>query len=73
MRHNFPLTGMVSTVSGVEQSTVDGYKGIIKFGFERAISVGVNNLQSGWVCDGYMIRRQAHKGSCEVTRSVSDG
>jgi hypothetical protein len=67
MRHDFPLTSMVGTVSGVEQSSMNGYKGVIKFGLERAISVGVNNLQSGWVCDGYMIRRQAHKGSYEVT------
>ena len=60
---DFPLTSMIGTVSGVEQSSVNGHKGVIKLGFERAVPVGVHNLQSAWVCDGYMIRRQADKGS----------
>jgi hypothetical protein len=63
MGDNFPLTSMIDTVSGVEQSSMNGYKGIIKLGFERAVSVGVDNLQNPRVCDGYMVRRQADKGS----------
>ena len=51
MRDNFPLTSMICTVSGVEQPSVNGYKGIVKLGFERAVSVGVNDLQNPWVCD----------------------
>ena len=35
MGDNFPLTSMIDTVSGVEQSSVNGYKGVTK----------------PWVCD----------------------
>lgn len=51
MRDDFALTRVVGTVPGVEQTSVNGYEGVIKYRFERAISVGVDDLQGAWISD----------------------
>ena len=58
---------MIGAVPGVEQSSVNGYKGVIKLRLEGAVSVSINDLQGRWVCYRYMVGRYAYKRPCEVT------
>ena len=45
MGNDLALAGVCITVSGVEQATGDGDKGVIKVGLQRATAVGVNDLE----------------------------
>jgi hypothetical protein len=54
---------MVSTVPSIEQTTVDGDEGVIKVGFQAAVTMGIYNLQRVWVGDGNVIWGKTDKGS----------
>jgi hypothetical protein len=64
MRDDLALARVCNTVSGVEQAPRDGDKGIIKVGFQRAIAMGVNDLERRRIGYREVIRCDTNEGPC---------
>ncbi len=64
MRDDLALARVCNTVSGVEQASRDGDKGIIKVGFQRAIAMGVNDLERRRIGYREVIRCDTNEGPC---------
>ena len=64
MRDDLALASMFRPGARVEEPAVDGDEGIVKVGLERAIAVGIDDLQGVGVRNGNVVRRNARESTC---------
>ena len=70
MRNNLALPGVVSSITGVEETPVDGDKCVVEIALQASVSVGVDDLEGIWVGNRHVIRREAYKGPCWTLRQL---
>lgn len=55
MSNCLPLTRVLGSVASVEQTTLNGHKGVVVVRFQETISMAIDRLDGGVVGDGDMI------------------
>ena len=64
MRDDLAFPGVVSSITGVEETSVDGDKCVIEIALQTSVPVGVDDLESVWVGDRHVVRSEAYEGPC---------
>jgi hypothetical protein len=70
--YDLPLSGVLGSITGVEEPAVDRYKGIIEVRFERSCAMAIDNAQRIWVGDRNVIGGNANNGTVLLVDVVDD-
>ena len=66
VRHDLAFPGVIGSIAGVEETSVDDDKCIIEIAFQDSVSMSVDDLESIRVGDRHVVGSEAYKGPCKA-------
>jgi hypothetical protein len=70
--NNFSLACMLSSISSVEDTSINGCESVVEIAFQRPISMSIHRMQSVGVSDRNMVRGNANKFPWILVRKSDD-
>ena len=68
MRNDLALPGMLGSIAGIEDISVDGEERVVVIALQTSTPVSVNDVKSVWVGDRHVVRSEPYEGPCKTTR-----
>ena len=66
VRYDLAFPGVIGSITGVEETSVDDDKCVIEIAFQDSVSMGVDDLEGIRVGDRHVVRSEAYEGPCKA-------